>query len=357
MDGSASLQKIQTACLLILTAVALGFAFYWLKPVLVPFVLALLFTYCLIPIIDIQMFRLRLPHWVAVVTTFLLGCLILALLAMLVFNSANQMSENAGDYHEQFKKLQDGLIAYILFERLGIEKDSLDTSVLTISHEQIESLAKSAASTITNLVSSGLLVLVFVFFILAGRRLDGKPTNNRLLREIETSVKRYILLKVVISVFTGLAHGLLLKAFGVEFAMIFGLLAFFLNFIPNLGPVLAILVPLPMILLNPALTPPAMAAVLVLTGAVQFISGNVVEPRLMGESFGLHPVTVLLALIFFGMLWSIIGMFLATPLTAVVKILLAKIPMTEPIAEALAGRFPDDDKEKNGETKTAASPG
>jgi AI-2 transport protein TqsA len=122
-------------------------------------------------------------------------------------------------------------------------------------------------------------------------------------------------------------------------AIVFALLAFLLNFIPNIGPIIASLLPLPLIILSPELSVFSMVMVILLTTGVQFVSGNVVEPKIMGDSFELHPVAVLLTLMLWGMIWGIIGMILATPVTAAIKILLERFERTRPIAEVLAGRF------------------
>ena len=68
--------------------------------------------------------------------------------------------------------------------------------------------------------------------------------------------------------------------------------------------------------------------------------GNGVEPRLMGEGLDLHPLTILLALIFWGLIWGIVGMLLAAPITAILKIILARFETTKPMSEVLAGRLP-----------------
>ncbi|CAE7818256.1 unnamed protein product [Symbiodinium microadriaticum] len=82
-----------------------------------------------------------------------------------------------------------------------------------------------------------------------------------------------------------------------------------------------------------------MVLVISLSSAVQIISGNVIEPRMMGDSFDVHPIAILLALMFWSLVWGMIGMFLAVPMTAVMKILFAKFEMTKPLADLLAGRI------------------
>jgi AI-2 transport protein TqsA len=126
---------------------------------------------------------------------------------------------------------------------------------------------------------------------------------------------------------------------GVKFAGVFGFLAFFLNFIPNIGGIIATLLPLPIIVLSPEMSLPAKVLALAIPGGIQFVAGNIIQPRFQGSALDLHPVIVLMALIFFGMIWGVVGAFLAVPITAVIRIVLEKIPDTRPVAELLAGRL------------------
>jgi AI-2 transport protein TqsA len=127
---------------------------------------------------------------------------------------------------------------------------------------------------------------------------------------------------------------------GVELAVMFAMLTFLLNFIPSIGSIVAVIIPLPVILLQYGFGW-QFWFVLAFAGMVQFVIGNVLEPKMMGESLGLHPVTVLLFLMFWGLVWGIPGMFLAVPITAILKIVLCRIPTTVPVANLLAGKLPD----------------
>ncbi|QEF96271.1 AI-2 transport protein TqsA [Stieleria maiorica] len=187
-----------------------------------------------------------------------------------------------------------------------------------------------------SLVSTSIVVLIYVFFLLLGK---SSYAQTATLREIDTQIRGYLSLKTVISIGTGAVFGLTLRMFGVPMALSFGVLAFLLNFIPNIGPIVASLLPIPLILLDPSGNITWMVSVIVATSAIQILSGNVVEPKLMGNSSDLHPVTILLGLMFWGMMWGIIGMFLATPITAAMKIVLERFEPTRQIANIMAGRL------------------
>jgi len=205
-----------------------------------------------------------------------------------------------------------------------------------------------------NLVSTSVVVLIYVFFLLLG-----KPTyaTTGTVREIDTQIRSYLSLKTVISLATGGVFGATLWLFGVPMALSFGVLAFLLNFIPNIGPIVASILPVPLVVLDPSGNVLWMISVIVATCSIQLISGNVVEPKLMGNSSDLHPVTILLALMFWGMMWGIIGMFLATPITAAIKIVMERFEPTRQVAELMAGRWQEPSSVgDDGDRRPAAAP-
>ncbi len=330
-------RRIQTVCLLTLTAIAIGVALYLLRPVLIPFVLAVFLVYCLVPVIDLQVNSWRMPRPLAVLSTILLGCLVLFLLWLLVWASVSQMSANAQDYEAQFVKLVETTAARLPLERFGVEADDLP-AMIQLSHDTTRGLVGGIISSIMSVLSNGLLVVIFMIFILAGSSSAAvRPGSIR--EQVERGIKRYILTKVLVSATTGILVGVTLWLLGVELAMVFGLLAFLLNFIPSIGSVISTLVPLPVVLLSGDLSGAEKLLAFLIPGAIQFTVGSVVEPKIMGRSLDLHPVVVLLGLIFFGMIWGIIGMILATPIVAVTKIVLDRIEVTAPIGRLLAGKL------------------
>ncbi len=202
------------------------------------------------------------------------------------------------------------------------------------------------ASTLPNLLSYAALVLIFVFFLLLENR-SARPIPSKanetlsmgLLAEIEEQVRKYLVMKTVLSLLTGFAFGFVLWLFSVPLAIVFGFMAFLLNYIPNIGPLLSCMLPVPFFALSAELSPTAAIVCFILIALIQFISGNVIEQRMMGKSFDVSPIVLLLGLIFFGLIWGIVGMFLATPIVSILKIVLQQSHSGKPIAELMAGRF------------------
>jgi AI-2 transport protein TqsA len=365
MDRHEYEQRIQTVCLLILTVVAIGTALFFLRPVLIPFVLALFIMYSLSPAIDLQVRRMRIRRWLAVVNTIVLGCIVLVLLWGLLWSSVSQMADNASKYQHQMGLLIENATEKLPLERFGIHteevprfleapsdlpedgspspEDPSDQSeklppFLELPSGMTQGLLTGVVIAIRSVLSNGLLVVIFMIFLLAGKG-AAEPPEGSLRAQIDERIKRYLLTKVLVSGTTGILVGLTLSLLKVELAMVFGLLAFLLNFIPNIGSVIATLMPLPVVVLSPELSPVAKVLAFAIPGLIQFAVGNVIEPKIMGQSLDLHPVVVLLGLIFFGWLWGIIGMIVATPIVAVAKIALERIEVTAPVGRLLAGKL------------------
>ena len=148
-------------------------------------------------------------------------------------------------------------------------------------------------------LSNLLLTGFFTCFLLAGEtRFDNKPP---ILQAILLRISKYALTKLILSVITGLLVGFILMLFKVQLAFMFALLAFILNFIPSLGSIIATLIPLPIVFLQFG-TGGEFWAIIALTAVVQVTIGNIVEPKVMGEAMDLHPISILMFLIFWD--WS-----------------------------------------------------
>lgn len=339
MKKSSAEVRLTTACLVILTGIAIGAALYFLRTVLVPFVVALFLSYLLAPVIDFQIERLRFPRPLAVLGTFILGCLAIFLLWMTTSASVTQMAANQEAYRANFAKLLDEIEELLPVEVFHERARELFDAPEETLVQAVRNILSTTAGSILEVLSKGVLVLVFLLFLVMGQGRREERSSDSFLATAETQIKRFLSVKVTISAFTGVAVGLVLHVLGVPLAFVFGVSAFLLNFIPNVGSIIATVLPLPMVFLNAELSVLAKILAFVLPGVIQFSVGYLLEPKLMGRSLDLHPVTVLMSLTFFGMIWGVIGMFMATPITAIVKILLEKTEYTIPYARLFAGRL------------------
>jgi len=336
MDPIELEHRVQTICLFILSTVAVAISLYWLSSVMIPFVLALFFSLGLTPFIDFQVRLLRMPRSLAVLATMALGFFILSMIASLVSTSLTQLTANAGAYQARFEDLLQE--ATVFLQRHGVDTTRGFNPLTVVSANTVGTTLMRTTNAIFGILSQGLMVMIFLFFLLMGRTTIG-PSPSMVWQQVESRIRRYIVTKVLTSAATGLLVGAVLSILQVDLALVFGLFAFLLNFIPNLGSIIATLLPLPVVLMNPEVSSTTAVLAFVLPASIQFIIGNVVEPNVMGSSLELHPVTILLALVLWGTIWGIVGMLLATPITAAMKILFERLELTAPLANLLAGRL------------------
>jgi AI-2 transport protein TqsA len=148
---------------------------------------------------------------------------------------------------------------------------------------------------------------------------------NSVLTAVSESVRRYIWIKTVVSTLTGVASYAVLRWLGIDFAATWALLIFLLNYIPNIGSIIAVLFPALVALVQFDTLGPFVILVLSLT-AVQLAIGSVLEPMLMGHTLNMSPFAIILSLAFWGTIWGIVGMFLSVPIMVLVMIVCAHIP-------------------------------
>jgi len=326
-----------TGSLVILAGVALAAALRYTREVMIPFVLAVFIVSLVSPVLDFQVLRLRLPRSVAVVISMLIVMVIIAVVCLLIAEAIQTIVATAGRYSADFASLAER--AFVRMKDWGIELDQ--AKIVTDLRRRIPNLVTNTIGTVFGFLSSALFVYIFVLFLLAGR--NPHIVHTGVYADIDQKIRRYVATKVAVSILTGVLVWAALVMIGLELAEVFGILAFILNFIPSIGSVVSTLLPIP-IAVAQFQDPWHVVLVVAVPGAIQMIIGNVLEPKFMGEGLNLHPVTILLALSFWGLLWGVTGMFLAAPMTAVIRIILMQFDTLKPIGNLLAGELPGVEK-------------
>lgn len=325
--------RITTICLIVLTVFTTGGVLYVLRAVLVPFVLALFITMGLTPLIDVQIRRLRFPRGAAVVTSVMIAVLLLAVAGIITSVSVARVLQNAGQYQQQITMFAADTVDRLRLDQYGIDASQFVGQLTS----QVGAALVGIGNAVIDILSNGILVTVFVIFLLIGRS-TARP-HGSVWAEVESRVQRYLGIKFLVSLVTGFSVGTVLQLLGVQYALMFGLLSFLLNFIPSVGSIVATLLPLPVVMVDPSLSNTAAVLAIALPGAIQMTMGNFIEPKIYGESLDVHPVVTLMSLVLWGTLWGVVGMFLAAPLAAVIRIFLGRLEHTRPFAEAMAGRL------------------
>ncbi|NLE36997.1 MAG: AI-2E family transporter, partial [Pirellulaceae bacterium] len=286
--------------LMVLATATLAVALVYAEPVMVPFVLAIFIVTIVSPIVDFLVVRWRFPHSLAIAAALTLVLAIMAVFAFLLYKASMEINAEADKYSGEFLRLAERSIDQLREWNVikGTAEETLEEVTSRLIAElkaQLPSLLSSTLGTATNILSVGLLVIVFVVFMLAGRK--SPPETAGVYAEIERAIRRYSLTKFLISTVTGILVGGILWLFGLPMAGVFGMLAFLLNFIPSIGSIVATLLPIPVAMARFEGDFWMVLLVVAVPGAIQLFIGNAIEPKLMGKGLELHPVTILLALV------------------------------------------------------------
>jgi AI-2 transport protein TqsA len=349
---------VQMVCQMVTAAILVGAAIYWLRPVLLPFVMALFLVSGLAPILEWIEKRLRVGRLVSVTVAFALGVLIVAALWSAVWYSLVAIEANLTKYEPELEtllssfsgwlpeleasktadKAPDGASPAPVDPATATEEATHTGRLEAYINQQFQEWLGDSSLWFFELFSTATTVLIFMLFLLMGNeRLS--TSSIGIWNEVQRGIRSYIVLKTLISVFTGVAFGITLWLFDVPLAVLFGVLGFLLHYIPHIGPIVAALLPIPLIVIHPEMGYVVKALAILAGITVQTVAGNVVEPLVMGESFQMHPVAVMLSLMFWGMIWGLAGMFLAVPITAAICILLERFEVTRGVSLFITGRL------------------
>ena len=324
---------LATISLMVLAFVAASAGLAYTRAVMVPFVLAIFVATTVAPLVDYQVLRLRIPRPIALVGVLLLVVGVVTAFTVLMLFALESIVTTAREYSDSFLKIPNQLAE--LFAGLGIDVDA--EMILFDVRSRLPRMISQSAGTAMSFVSIAALTVIFVVFLLMGR--DPNRVRTGIAAEIDSSVRRYISTKFIISAITGILVWTILSMFGLRMAGLFGMLAFLLNFIPSVGSVIATMLPIPIAIAQfDSLW--VVVGVVAIPGIVQMTIGNFIEPKVMGDGLQLHPATILLALAFWGLLWGPIGMLLGVPITATIRIIIMRFETTRPIGEMLAGTLP-----------------
>ncbi|MAT59332.1 MAG: hypothetical protein CMF23_15275 [Ignavibacteriae bacterium] len=151
---------------------------------------------------------------------------------------------------------------------------------------------------------------------------DRSVKIEKTFKDIIEQVQRYIVTKFLISLTTGVFVGFTLWLFDVRFFVLWGFITFILNFIPNIGSVIAVVLPTLMALVQYESFGYAILVMIVIA-VIQNIIGNILEPKIFGDRLGLNPIVILISLLVWGYIWGIVGMILSVPLTAIIKLVIS----------------------------------
>lgn len=355
------------------TVLAVVAILYFAKEVLLPLAIAVLLTFALAPISS-RLRKLGLPRVVAVVTTVVLAFLVLILFGFVVAGEIAEVAQNLPAYQDniigKIRSLQESGTDSGVVRRLTSVVESVGREINNSGQNQatpgavpsrepmlveifapsrpIETLSSLISPLLGPIASLGLIVVVVIFMLLEREELRDRfirlvgygdlHRTTEALQEAGSRVALYLLMQLVVNCAYGIPLALGLWAVGVPNAVLWGMLAIVLRFVPYVGPVIATVLPLFLAFaVDPGWSMVLWVAVIFLV--LELTSNNIVEPWLYGSRTGLSPLAIIVAAIFWAWLWGPIGLILSTPLTVCLAVLGRYVPQFE-FLEVLFGSEP-----------------
>ena len=342
MPQEETWQKILQFMAILVIAVILVFVLKTLKNIFIPIVLAVFLSYLFAPITE-RLARIKIPRLVSLLV-------ILGIIAVAARYWVQILINNTRAFIEFYPTLESQTLNTLtrwLQEYLKIEVMDLQG---IMQHTRVQELLSSSVRISFNFIGKfmlTLLILVFIYLTYGNypkliKKAFGKNVRRlgdifELIRNINTQITQYFIVKTLISLGTGVLTGTACAILGIKFAVLWGFLAFLLNYIPYVGSFLAVILPIILSVFQfpHSYKPFVTGGVLI---GIQLFMGNYLDPEIMGNRFNLSPIVIIFSLFFWGYVWGIVGTFLAVPITAIIKIFMQNIGPLKSIAILMSKR-------------------
>lgn len=295
------------------------------QDLILPFLVAVFLSVLAAPAVSWLM-RHHVPRFVSVSIVVVVMVGVLTGLGAMLGGTITDFTESLPVYKSKLAGLGGSIQAW--FDRQGYDV-SLERQFDQLNLGSVLDLLRRGLGGLMSAASNTLLVVLTIVFILL--EATGFPVKLRAalgrsdadisrFAAVTVEVQHYLALKTIVSAVTGIVIGLWCVVLGVDFALLWGLVAFLLNYIPGIGSILAAV---PAVLLCIVQLGAGRALVLAIGYlVVNTVIGNIIEPQVMGHRLGLSPLVVFISLIFWGWVWGPVGMLLSVPLTMIAKILM-----------------------------------
>ncbi|MEI6682479.1 MAG: AI-2E family transporter [Bacteroidota bacterium] len=278
----------------------------------------------------------RVPRWLAMIIVILGLVLLFSGFALLIGGTLSSFSSNVSKYEISLTSISDSFIRYLNDKGINIPDNQLSN---LIQPARILEFTAAAVNQLLNMMGNTFLILLIVLFTLmefgsfsvkARAILAVSEDSISYISTITQNIRHYLGIKTLVCIATGVLIYVAMLILGVDYPLLWALIAALMNYIPNIGSIIAAV---PAVLF--ALVQLGVPGALWTLGSfllVNNILGNFVEPRIMGKGLGLSTLVVFLSLLFWGFILGTVGMFLSVPLTMTLKIIMEQNPKTHWVA-------------------------
>lgn len=347
-------QTFNPQILNIALSILVAFVFIWVLiigiDIILPFTIAVFLTFVLDPLVTLLQ-KIKLPRSLAVLLTMVISFVFLYLLGLLVYSNIQTFVSQWPAYEERLVALLQGIVRS--FEKLIDQEITVDLwkNIDWFNTIQDFSIAQNVVSGVGNFFTffgKMLLVIVFMAYMLMGKtnlknkiakafQVNQAERIEDIIDAVTLKIQKYIGTKLIVSFITGGIALLIFYVFGLDFAVFWAVVIFMFNFIPNIGSIIASILPVIFSILQFGAFGTALWLLIALS-ILQFVLGNILEPRLMGYSLDLSPMIVILSLIFWGYIWGVAGMLISVPMLATITIIFEKFDSLRFISVFLRGK-------------------
>ncbi|MDD7271049.1 MAG: AI-2E family transporter [Spirochaetales bacterium] len=315
--------------------------------VMIPVAFALFIFAFVNPIME-KLSKLKIPSGLSIVFIMVFVIAIFLILGYLIGILVNLLIAKLPYYAERVKAVDTLLSQYIIDYVDDIPKDFSIIGSLNVDwYSFLMGWLTSISSRVLSLLSDVMIILITLMFLLFERStfmpkisfaLDKEKGQklSSLLGKINKQISKYLALKTIISLLTGICFYLTALVTGLDFALLWGFLAFVLNYIPTIGSIIATGLTIFMAVIQFTPNWIMIVYVAVLTISIEMVLGNIIDPRIQGVQLNISPLMILISLSFWGYIWGIAGMFLAVPVMSIIQIICLMVPSLKPVAIILS---------------------
>ena len=329
-----------------ITAFAIIFSLIYGRDFLMPLIFAFLIWFLVREIkalmCKINFIKNKFPNWLSNIIASAIIFSILFVIESILESSIRSISESYQLYEDNIGLIANKINIKFNIDILSILKDySMDFD--------FGSILGAILSSLTDMLGNTFLIIIYALFIFIEESnfqyklkavFSTEEKYNQtadILSEIETSVSKYIGMKTIVSIITGTLSYIVLYFVKIDSPLFWAFLIFLLNYIPAVGSLIATIFPALFSLIQFAEFTPFLI-ILILVGGIQTIIGNIVEPKVMGNTLNLSSLVTLLSLSFWGSIWGVTGMLLSVPIMVIIVIVFSKFPKTKGIAIMLSDK-------------------
>ncbi|MFO7849258.1 MAG: AI-2E family transporter [Spirochaetia bacterium] len=327
----------------VIAVILLGAVLKLASSILLPLIIAVFLSFIVAPIVNF-LDKSRIPRILAIFVVILIFFGVIFLIFLFLQTSVNSLIREYPKYAARFTEV-NLKITEMISERFEVEVDIFEQINWQVA---LRDYLVELSGSFVQIATSFVIILIFLIFLLMEKpffkyklaRAFGDETGKqigRIIEHINQQIGRYINLKFFLSLATGFIVWFFLQLIGMDFAIVWGVLAFLLNFIPSIGSTFVLIITITMGVIQFYPDMGKIVAVFISMTGTQLLIGNILDPKLQGRRLDLSAFLILFSLIFWGWIWGPVGMFLAVPITVIIQIVCYNIAPLRPLAVLMSG--------------------